>query len=293
VIGDLEKIYGKTNLLYRLAEAALQQPDGVVREVLFPVVGEQTLAALVKEYHSKGPVYRRHVHTLLRSSYSHHYRVMLPPILDALQFRSNNAAHQPIIQALVWLKANRNSRKQFIACDEIPIDGVVRPQLQELLLESDPQGDQRINRINYEICVLQSLREGLKCKEIWVEGADHYRNPDDDLPSDFDSKRQEYYDALAQSKDVEHFISALQQSMQNALSELDANLPHNPKVTLRQYGKKRIVLSKSEPQPEPVQLGTAKSGSEPPLADDKLAGCHERNRFTYRIYQCVQKPRHP
>ena len=102
VIGDLEKIYGKTNLLYRLAEAALQQPNGVVREVLFPVVGEQTLAALVKEYHSKGPVYRRHVHTLLRSSYSHHYRAMLPPILDALIFRSNNAAHQPIIKALAW-----------------------------------------------------------------------------------------------------------------------------------------------------------------------------------------------
>jgi hypothetical protein len=73
---------------------------------------------------------------------------MLPPILDALKFRSNNAAHQPIIQALVWLKTNRDSRKQFIACNEIPIDGVVRPQLQELLLESDLQGDQRINQIN-------------------------------------------------------------------------------------------------------------------------------------------------
>ena len=254
VIGDLEKIYGKTNLLYRLAEAAMQQPDGVIREVLFPVVGEQTLAALVKEYHAKGPVYRRHVHTLLRSSYSHHYRIMLPPILDALTFRSNNTTHQPIIKALVWLKANRNSHKQFIACDEVPIDSVVRPQLQELLLESDPQGDQRINRINYEICVLQSLREGLKCKEIWVEGADQYRNPDDDLPSDYDSKRQDYYDVLTQPKDVEYFIGSLQQAMQNALSELEVNLPNNPKVTLRSYGKKRIILSKSEPQSEPVEL---------------------------------------
>ncbi len=258
VIGDLEKIYGKTNLLYRLAEAALQQPEGVVREVLFPVVGEQTLTALVKEYHSKGPVYRRHVHTLLRSSYSHHYRIMLPPILDALTFRSNNTAYQPIIKALVWLKTNRDSRKQFIACDEVPIDGVVRPQLQELLLESDPQGDQRINRINYEICTLQSLREGLKCKEIWVEGADHYRNPDDDLPSDFDSKRQDYYDVLAQPQDVEHFISTLQQAMQTALLELDTNFPNNPKVTLRRDGKKRIILSKSEPQPEPAQLARLK-----------------------------------
>lgn len=116
-----------------------------------PLVGEQTLVTLVKEYHAKGPVYRRHVHTLLRSSYSHHYRVMLPPILDALTFRSNNTVHQPIIKALVWLKANRNSYKQFIACDKVPIDSVVRLQLQELLLESDPQGDQ-----HYLVKMLQS-----------------------------------------------------------------------------------------------------------------------------------------
>ncbi len=30
---------------------------------------------------------------------------------------------------------------------------------------------ERINRINYEICVLKALRERLCCKEIWVVGA--------------------------------------------------------------------------------------------------------------------------
>lgn len=254
VTGNLEKIYGKTTLLYRLAEAAVEQPDGTVRELLFPVSGEQTLEQMVKEYHAKGPVYRRHVHTLLRSSYSHHYRIMLPPILDALTFCSNNTAHQPVIEALAWLKTHRHNRKLFIPCNTIPIDGVVRPQLQDLLLEPDPQGDQRINRINYEICVLQSLRSGLRCKEIWVEGANHYRNPDDDLPSDFESKRQDYYAALAQPDDVECFVSTLQQAMQSALSELDTHFPTNSKVALRHYGKKRIVLSKSEPQPKPIQL---------------------------------------
>lgn len=259
IMGDFEKIYGKTHLLFRIAEAAMDKPDGSVREVLFPIVGESVLIALVKEYHSKGPVYRRHVHNLLRSSYSHHYRVMVPLILDALVFRSNNASHQPVIEALNWLKANQRNRKQFIVADVVPIDGVVKPQMQELLLEDDPQGDQRINRINYEICVLQALRDRLKCKEIWVEGADHYRNPDDDLPNDFEYKRQEYYDALAKPQAAEHFIQQLQQDMHQALSELDASLPRNPKVYLRDYGKKRIVLAKSDPQPEPVQLTQLKA----------------------------------
>jgi hypothetical protein len=133
IIGDLEKVHGKTTLLYRLAEAAMKQPDGTVREVLFPVCGEHRLGALVKEYHSKGPVYRRHVNTLLRSSYSHHYRRMLPLILDTLIFRSNNSTHQPVFDALDWLKSYRNDRSQFINCAEIPIDGIVCPQLKDLL----------------------------------------------------------------------------------------------------------------------------------------------------------------
>ena len=196
LLNDLERVHGKTTLLYKLAEAALEQPDGVIKDVLYPIVGEPTLTALVTEYRSQGPVYRQHVHTCLRSSYSHHYRRMLPLILDALIFHSNNAAHRPVIEALGWLKTHRDSKKLAIACDTIPIEGVVRPQLQELLIEAGSDGEERINRINYEICVLQALRERLRCKEIWVEGADRYRNPDDDLPKDFDEKRFTYYDAL-------------------------------------------------------------------------------------------------
>ena len=62
LLGDLQKVHGKTTLLFKMAEAALEQPDGVVKEVLYPVVSEQTLSDLVKEYRSHGPTYRRHVY---------------------------------------------------------------------------------------------------------------------------------------------------------------------------------------------------------------------------------------
>ena len=61
---------------------------------------------------------------------------MLPLLLDTLTFRSNNVAHQPVIDALAWLQAHRDSRQQFVSCDEVPIDGVVRPHMQDLLLEA-------------------------------------------------------------------------------------------------------------------------------------------------------------
>jgi len=42
-------------------------------------------------------------------------------------------------------------------------------------------GNKRVNRINYESCVLQTLRDKLGCKEIWVVGANRFRNPDDPM----------------------------------------------------------------------------------------------------------------
>src|SRR3546814_20491008 len=63
--------------------------------------------------------------------------------------------------------------------------------------------------INYEMCVLTALRERLRCKEIWVVGADRYRNPDDDLPRDFETRRADYYRELGRSEDAGAFVTGL------------------------------------------------------------------------------------
>lgn len=255
LLGDLQKVHGKTTLLFKMAEAALGQPEGVVREVLFPVVSEQTLSDLVKEYRSHGPTYRRHVYTILRASYSGHYRRMLPPLLDALDFRANPATHRPLIQALTLIKANRDSRKQhFVVDGTVPIEGVIPPNWRELVLEQDPSGEIRVNRINYEISALHSLREGLRCKAIWVVGADRFRNPDEDLPADFDVQRTTYYAALQQPESADEFIAGIRKNMEESLSRFNDGLPQNPKVALRLQGKNRIKLSPLDPQPEPANI---------------------------------------
>jgi hypothetical protein len=76
LLEDLRKVHGKTTLLYRIAAAAVEAPDGIVREVLYPIAGEQTLRDLVREFKATGPAYQREVHTTLRSSYGNHYRRM-------------------------------------------------------------------------------------------------------------------------------------------------------------------------------------------------------------------------
>lgn len=129
LIGDYRKVHGKTALLFRIAEAALENPDGRVRDVIFPVADIETLKSLQQEQKSSGPTYQRQVHRIIRSSYSNHYRRMLPEILTALTFCSNNARHRPVLDALQWLVRNRDNGQRYIALTpDIPVEGVIRPK---------------------------------------------------------------------------------------------------------------------------------------------------------------------
>lgn len=90
LLEDLKRVAGKNGLLFQLAEVTLAQPDGIVKEVVYPVVNEQTLRDLVKEWKASGPAYRKHFQMVIRNSYRSHYRRMVPRLLRALDFRSNN-----------------------------------------------------------------------------------------------------------------------------------------------------------------------------------------------------------
>ncbi|MEE8290774.1 MAG: Tn3 family transposase, partial [Candidatus Tectomicrobia bacterium] len=255
LLEDLKRVHGKTGMLFRLAEAALDNPDGVVKEIVFPVVNETTLRDLVKEWKSTGSVYRTHVQTVIRSSYQSHYRRMLPTLLHTLAFRSNNVMHQPLIEALALLKKYLQSRVRTYPVDEeVPIEGVVRDLWRDVVMETDNQGQPRVNRISYELCVLQALRERLRCKEVWVVGADRYRNPDEDVPTDFGVQRQTYYAALQLPTDANVFIRQLQQEMREELTALDRNVPTNPEVSILEKAGGWIKLSPLAPQPEPANL---------------------------------------
>jgi len=255
LVEDLKRVHGKTGMLYRLAEASLDHPTGVVHEVIFPVVSEATLRDVVKEWKATGPFYRAHVQTVMRRAYRSHYRRMLPPLLATLAFRSNNVTHQPLIRALALLKQYLPSRVRTYPVEEnVPLEGVIREPWREAVMETDAQGRQRVNRLTYEMCVLQALRDQLRCKEIWVVGADRYRNPDDDVPQDFEVQRPTYYAALKLPSQAEAFIQQVQQEMRDELVALDRTLLRNADVEILPKAKGWIKLSPLAPQPEPTNL---------------------------------------
>ena len=145
---------------------------------------------------------------------------MLPPLLRVLDFQTNNAVHQPVIEAIQLLRDYLDSRQihyptsavpyfEAFRDEIVPIDGVVRPNLAPVVVEYNQKGEQRVNRINYEMCVLSSLRDRLRNKSIWVFGANRYRNPDEDLPADFEAKRDTYYQGLGMPLDATQEVNVM------------------------------------------------------------------------------------
>ena len=182
---------------------------------------------------------------------------MVPQILQRLEFRSNNEHHRPVLSALDLLKRYADWKLQTFPAEEVaPIDDIVRGLWREAVVEKDAKGRQRINRITYEICVLEALREKLRCKEIWVVGANRYRNPDEDLPADFEAQRIPYYQALKLPLEADRFIADLQTEMRDALRTLDAGMPANQLVRISRKRRKDgwITVTPFDPQPEPGNL---------------------------------------
>jgi TnpA family transposase len=258
LVRDVERVHGKERLLVDIAAAAVDHPDDPVRTAIFPVAGEGKLRAVMAEHRARG-TWDRQVQTTMRRSYAGHYRRMLPRLLEALDFRSNNAAHRPVLEALEQIGRARAEGKRVLRLgDGLPLEGVVPGKWRSFLIEGDGK-DARISLIDYEVCGLKALRERLRAKEVWVVGAERHRNPDEDLPRDFETRRDAYYDGLGLSRDAGTFTAALRAEMTGALRRLDAELPWNRGVRLRHRGRNRIAVGRPAPQPEPPGIEALKA----------------------------------
>ncbi len=95
-LDEIQTVEGKQRLLRRVAEASLAGPEKTIRAGIFPVMSEEKCKAILKEYQGKGE-YQEQVYQRMRASYSGHYRRMVPLLVNMLDIRSNNTAHQPVV----------------------------------------------------------------------------------------------------------------------------------------------------------------------------------------------------
>lgn len=256
---DLRRVQGKEGILFRVAEAAIEHPDETVRTVVYPVVGEATLRDLLREARANEVSFQQRVRTVLRSSYSTYYRRMLPTLLASLEFRCNNTAHRPVMDALALLRryAGRERVRFYDTAETVPVAGVVPAAWHDAVI--DDHG--RVERIPYEMCVLTSLRSAIRRREIWVVGATRWRDPEADLPGDFELNRDMHYAAIRQPLDATAFIGDLRRRLDRALTHLSgamaAGQSGGVQIT-RRRGEPWITVPKLERLAEPAGLAALK-----------------------------------
>jgi hypothetical protein len=143
LLRDIKKVSGKVQLLFRIAEAVVDEPHGTIPDVLFPHVKHEIFRDLVAEAKASGPHYRIWYQYVMRQKFVRHYRRMLPLVLEHLSFRSAKRFH-PVIEALAILKRYVGTKYQYFP-EDVPIDGVVLPSWRDTVIEASKDGE-RINR---------------------------------------------------------------------------------------------------------------------------------------------------
>ena len=245
---DIERVPGKEHLLFDIAEAAVEDPEGRVIDVIYPLAGIAKLNAVIDEHRAKGTLDKR-IQTVMRGSYAGHYRRMMPKLPSVLRFRSNNAVLHPILDALELTTSLREGKRRTVPAGTAPA-GSIPSGWKEFVVDDNG----RLNVISYDLCVLNQLRGSIRAREIWVEGADRYRNPDQDLPADFEERRDTYYAGLGLQQDARAFVADIRASLEEELQFLNATLPKNDTVRLRETGKNLICVTPLDRQPEPAGL---------------------------------------
>ncbi|HFD2306773.1 TPA: hypothetical protein ACF2PZ_001821, partial [Legionella pneumophila] len=66
------------------------------------------------------------------------------------------------------------------------------------------------------VYLLKKLADRIRCREIWIESPFKHRNPDEDLPNNFEEDKEVYFDELSLSLDGDVFIEQLKQRHTNA-----------------------------------------------------------------------------
>jgi TnpA family transposase len=263
LVGTLASVPGKRGIFTRIVDAAIEHPDDTVREAVYPVVpgGVKTLSALARELKATERAVAEKVRYQLRGSYSHYYRRMLAPLLAALEFRCNNSAYRPVMDAIDLLAryaGTDSDQRLYAASEKVPIDGVVPKAWMDAVVGEDG----RVERIPYELCVLIALRDALRRREVHVQGAGRWKDPDDDLPGDFEDNRDVHYSALAKPLDATEFIGGLRTRLGEAVDRLDTALAKGTAGGVRiitRQGSPWVSVPKLDKLPEPRNLGALKA----------------------------------
>jgi TnpA family transposase len=250
IVSEVKRVDGKFDILYRLADTATAHPDGIIKDKIYPKVSQETLRDLLKDLQHQGKWYQKQVNTKVRSLYAHAHRKVLLALLDAFTFNTNNTEGQALLDAITFIKQNQSVTDTYYPEADLVPKEVIPSHWKSMTIDKG----HGVNRFNYEVAVLEELHKHLYYKSIWIEGAYRYRNPHEDLPGDWETRREHYYQLLGLPIKFSDFAKSLKENLHTNLKSLNDSILSNEKVKILTKNEGHIKLSPSEPQVEPKHL---------------------------------------
>ena len=222
LIKQIKKIYNKNSLLYNIAMHIRDTPAELLKEKLLDYIGEDILYNIIEEYEYEKNMesYEEQKIEKMKIKYVTHYRQMVGPILNTLTFKINNPAYKPILESIELIKKNINNKGKYYPSSEcIPENLAIMKKWNSSILYKT-ENEVKISKYHFELYVLQKLEKALKCKEIWVEGAYFYRDPNEDLPQDWNEVKQvAHCDKFNIPSNADIFIKQIKEEMTESLTQ--------------------------------------------------------------------------
>lgn len=218
LVRSIRAVYKKGELLYKIAKASTQSPQGTVENVLFPAVGEETLHRIIEEYEGREMKYENTQAKEKTQKYKGFYRKMMKPVLDTLVFKATNPVHKPLLDGISLVRKYVDKKNTYYPETEDVPEELMSGIWREMGTEQDKDAT-RIVKHYFELCVLQKLEKALKNKEVWVEGSYRFRNPDEDLPQDWAKMRENYCNKHRIPERAEDFLNPIREELVSALEK--------------------------------------------------------------------------
>lgn len=242
---DLKKVSGNTNVLYNIASIVCENPDGVIRETVYPHVDREKIREIVKDYETGSHSYNIKVNKKIQKSYRHYYKRILLQALTKLNLRSTDPVFDEIVLAVEFVLEHKSDRGEYYKVELSP------PCLSEIGKDLERE---HINKTEYEYLILRKLRDHLKCKNIFVMDARKYGDPKKDLLQDFKKHRDHYYKQIDLPKDASSFVEGLKDDLKKSLESLNKALeaPEN-NVVIQPNSDIHVPPIKAKEDPENIR----------------------------------------
>ena len=136
-VKEIKRVEGKFDILLKLTETALDYPDGMIKDTIYPVVDIETLKRIKADLSQRGNWYKKQVRTKMRSLYSRGSRTELLDLLSLLKFNARDDENKALLSAINFIIKHRDTTGNVYKGDEqAPLTHVISNDWLDFVIEA-------------------------------------------------------------------------------------------------------------------------------------------------------------